>query len=71
MIAIAEVKACEELGVTALVDQFGDERKGVSILDCNLVESSVAELSPGRPKAGVRVRVRVGRPNFERHIFDI
>ena len=38
-----------------------------------------AELSPGRPKAGVRVRVpvpfpvpvRVGRPNFERHNFNI
>ena len=30
-----------------------------------------SELSPGRPMAGVRVRVRVGRPNFERYYFHI
>ena len=43
MITVAEVKACKELCIAALIDEFGDERKGVAILDGNLVESPVVD----------------------------
>jgi hypothetical protein len=77
-ILVAEIKAGEELGVAALVDQFGDERKRVSIFDCNLVESSVVDAQSERAVPlfseedwGGSRRLGVADEAFAQVVFDI
>jgi hypothetical protein len=43
VVAIAEVKACEILGITTLVEEFSNEGQRISILDRDFVETAVID----------------------------
>jgi hypothetical protein len=43
VITIAEVEACEILGIPALVEEFSNERQRISILDRDFVETAVID----------------------------
>ena len=46
MVTIAEIKAGEIFGITALIEEFGNEGKRVSILDRDFIEISVIDAQP-------------------------
>jgi hypothetical protein len=48
VVTVTEVEACKELCVTAFIDEFGDEREWIPILDCDLVAELAVDLTrPG------------------------
>jgi hypothetical protein len=44
VVAIAEIKACEKLCVTTLIDEFGDKWERVAVLDGDLIQTPVVDV---------------------------